>query len=404
MPQFEYEARDSQGKKTRGTVSAADERAVAIVLRRQALFLVRIIKSGAAPTNSTGIFKGLFTKRPQVSSQNLIFFYKQMDFMLRSGLTVLQGLQLSKSLVGGAFQDVVARMETDIQGGQRLSQAMAQHPTIFPQLSVNLVVAGESTGTLNVVFERLATFLERRLALRKQIISALTYPAIVMVATVVVVAFLLIKIIPTFARYITGKGNVLPASTQMMIDISAFVTAYGIYVLAAIAIVLLSIVSYYKTSSGRKTIDGLMLRLPVLGNLMTVSAMTQMNWALAMLINSGLTVVDALKITSGMIGNRVVAEKVNAAPALVLAGKDLAGSLRHPVIPNLVIQMIVVGERTGSLGHVLQELGRYYEEALQHGIKRMTTLLEPMLLAVIASSVGFVYFSFFQAMFQLSKR
>jgi type IV pilus assembly protein PilC len=281
---------------------------------------------------------------------------------------------------------------------------MAQHPTIFPQLSVNLVVAGESTGTLNVVFERLATFLERRLALRKQIISALTYPAIVMVATVVVVAFLLIKIIPTFARYITGKGNALPASTQMMIDISAFVTAYGIYVLAAIAIVLLSIVSYYKTSSGRKTIDGLMLRLPVLGNLMTVSAMTQMNWALAMLINSGLTVVDALKITSGMIGNRVVAEKVNAAPALVLAGKDLAGSLRHPVIPNLVIQMIVVGERTGSLGHVLQELGRYYEEALQHGIKRMTTLLEPMLLAVIASSVGFVYFSFFQAMFQLSKR
>jgi type IV pilus assembly protein PilC len=404
MPQFEYEARDSQGKKTRGTVSAADERAVAIVLRRQALFLVRIIKSGAAPTNSTGILKGLFTKRPQVSSQNLIFFYKQMDFMLRSGLTVLQGLQLSKSLVGGAFQDVVARMETDIQGGQRLSQAMAQHPTIFPQLSVNLVVAGESTGTLNVVFERLATFLERRLALRKQIISALTYPAIVMVATVVVVAFLLIKIIPTFARYITGKGNVLPASTQMMIDISAFVTAYGIYVLTAIAIVLLSIVSYYKTSSGRKTIDGLMLRLPVLGNLMTVSAMTQMNWALAMLINSGLTVVDALKITSGMIGNRVVAEKVNAAPALVLAGKDLAGSLRHPVIPNLVIQMIVVGERTGSLGHVLQELGRYYEEALQHGIKRMTTLLEPMLLAVIASSVGFVYFSFFQAMFQLSKR
>jgi type IV pilus assembly protein PilC len=374
------------------------------VLRRQALFLVRIIKSGAAPTNSTGIFKGLFTKRPQVSSQNLIFFYKQMDFMLRSGLTVLQGLQLSKSLVGGAFQDVVARMETDIQGGQRLSQAMAQHPTIFPQLSVNLVVAGESTGTLNVVFERLATFLERRLALRKQIISALTYPAIVMVATVVVVAFLLIKIIPTFARYITGKGNALPASTQMMIDISAFVTAYGIYVLTAIATVLLAIVSYYKTTGGRKTIDGLMLRLPVLGNLMTVSAMTQMNWALAMLINSGLTVVDALKITSGMIGNRVVAEKVNAAPALVLAGKDLAGSLRHPVIPNLVIQMIVVGERTGSLGHVLQELGRYYEEALQHGIKRMTTLLEPMLLAVIASSVGFVYFSFFQAMFQLSKR
>jgi type IV pilus assembly protein PilC len=374
------------------------------VLRRQALFLVRIIKSGAAPTNSTGILKGLFTKRPQVSSQNLIFFYKQMDFMLRSGLTVLQGLQLSKSLVGGAFQDVVARMETDIQGGQRLSQAMAQHPKIFPQLSVNLVVAGESTGTLNVVFERLATFLERRLALRKQIISALTYPAIVMVATVVVVTFLLIKIIPTFARYITGKGNALPASTQMMIDISAFVTAYGIYVLTAIATVLLAIVSYYKTTGGRKTIDGLMLRLPVLGNLMTVSAMTQMNWALAMLINSGLTVVDALKITSGMIGNRVVAEKVNAAPALVLAGKDLAGSLRHPVIPNLVIQMIVVGERTGSLGHVLQELGRYYEEALQHGIKRMTTLLEPMLLAVIASSVGFVYFSFFQAMFQLSKR
>jgi len=404
MPQFEYEARDSQGKKTRGTVSAADERAVAIVLRRQALFLVRIIKSGAAPTNSTDIFNGLFTKRPKVSSQNLIFFYKQMDFMLRSGLTVLQGLQLSKSLVGGAFQDVVARMETDIQGGQRLSQAMAQHPTIFPQLSVNLVVAGESTGTLNVVFERLATFLERRLALRKQIISALTYPAIVMVATVVVVAFLLIKIIPTFARYITGKGNALPASTQMMIDISAFVTEYGIYVLAAIAIMLLSIISYYKTTGGRKTIDGLMLRLPVLGNLMTVSAMTQMNWALAMLINSGLTVVDALKITSGMIGNRVVAEKVNAAPALVLAGRDLAGSLRHPVIPNLVIQMIVVGEKTGSLGHVLQELGRYYEEALQHGIKRMTTLLEPMLLAVIASSVGFVYFSFFQAMFQLSKR
>ncbi len=404
MPQFEYEARDARGKRIRGTVTAADTRAVALLLRRQALFLVRIIKSKTASADGGQMFGGLFASFSRASAVELIFFYKQMDFMLRSGLTVQQGLQLTKGLVDGKFQHILADMENSIQGGQTLSQAMAQHPAIFPPLSVNLVVAGESTGTLNVVFERLATFSERKIALRKQIISALTYPAIVMVATVVVVAFLLIKIIPTFARYITGKGNALPASTQMMIDISAFATAYGGYVLLAIVTLVLAIISYYKTMGGRLVLDRLLLRLPVIGKLVTVSAMTQMNWALAMLLNSGLTVVDALKITSGMIGNRVIADKVHAAPALVLAGRDLAGSLKHAVMPNLVIQMIIVGERTGSLGHVLQELGRYYEEALQQGIKRMTTLLEPLLLAVIGSTVGFVYFSFFQAMFQLSKR
>jgi type IV pilus assembly protein PilC len=270
-------------------------------------------------------------------------------------------------------------------------------------MTASLIVAGESTGELDVVMERLADHLEKKAALRMQTINAMIYPVIVIVASIGVMVFLVVKIIPAFAKFFAGRGQVLPPSTQFLLDLSAFALEYGLYIVGTALFLVVATMAYYRTRKGKFNIHHLLLRLPVIGKLLTVGAMAQMNWSLSMTLRSGLTVLDSLKIASEVIRNLVIADKLKSASDLILGGKDLSTSLQHPRIPAVVTQMIAVGERTGTLDHVLQQLGDYYQERLQVGIKRLSTLMEPAMILVIGGMVGFVYYAFFQALFQLAK-
>lgn len=410
MPAFKYTAVDSQGKESRGSMLAADSRAAIAALRQQSLFVVEIDQGSADKSGADGqglsrdIDLAFVSEWRSVSSQELIFFFKQLTFMLRAGLPVLQALQLARTQVtGGRLGRVIERMITDIENGYPLSQAVARHPKVFPPLAANLLLAAESTGELDLVMDRLADHLEKKAALKTQTINAMIYPAIVILAAVGVFVFLVIKIIPAFAKFFAGKGRGLPPSTQFLVDLSAFAVNNGLYILGLIALAVIGLMIAYQTRGGRLKLHHVLLRLPILGKLMTVAAMAQLNWSLAMMLRSGLNVLDALRITAQVIRNRVISDKLTAASDLILAGKDLSSSLQHPRIPGIVTQMIAVGERTGTLDNVLQQLGDYYEERLQFGIKRLSTLMEPALILVIGGMVGFVYYAFFQALFQLAK-
>ncbi|CAG0955138.1 Type II secretion system protein F [Methylophilaceae bacterium] len=410
MPTFRYTAVDNAGKEIKGSIQAADSRAATAGLRQQALYVVAIDQGNADADSGSGqglskeVDLSFLTEWRSVPTQQMIFFFKQLSFMLRAGLPVLQALQLSRTQVsGGRLGRVIDRMIADIENGYPLSQAMAHHPKVFEPLTVNLIVAGESTGELDIVMDRLADHLEKKATLRMQTINTMIYPSIVIVAAIGVFIFLVIKIIPTFAKFFAGKGRALPPSTQFLIDLSAFAVDYGLYIIGALLFIVICLVLAYQTKEGRLKIHHGLLRLPVLGKLLTVAAMAQLNWSLAMMLRSGLTVLDALKISANVIRNRVFSDKLGAATESILAGKDLSGSLQHPRIPTIVTQMIAVGERTGTLDHVLQELGNYYEERLQLGIRRLSAMMEPALILVIGGMVGFVYYAFFQALFQLAK-
>jgi len=403
MADFKYTALDERGSEISGQIQADDLASAAAQLRQRGLRVLEL-RSGRSSSGFLGQanFSDWLASQRSVRLSALIFFFRQMSFMLRAGLSVAQALELAQVQVSNARLNLTVRlMLNDIEAGQSLSSAMSKHPQVFPDMAINLVVAGENTGELDEIMDRLAVHLDKKAALRAQTINAMIYPAIVILAAIGVGVFMVVKIIPKFAKFLMGKGRALPPSTQMLIDISDYVRANGLWIIGGVATGVMLIVLIYMTRWGRLQIDRLLLRLPVVGSLLVTGAMAQMSWALSILLRSGVTVYDALQITGNLLNNRVYANKLQEASGLILQGRGVATSISHPSIPPLVVQMVAVGESTGSLDRVLQELGIYFEKLLEIAIKRLSTLIEPVMILVIGGMVGFVYYAFFQALFSL---
>lgn len=403
MAKFKYTAINTGGKERKGSIQALDINMATAALREQGLFVVKIQSEDEAQGGLSQEFDlSSLNKYRSVSRTQLVFFFKQLSFMLRAGLPVLQALQLSQTQVAsGRLKLVIGELVTDIENGQQLSKAMEKHSDVFPTIATNLMMAGESTGSLDLVADRLASHLEKKAALRAQTINAMIYPSVVVLAAIGVVIFLVVSIIPKFAKFLLGRGKPLPPSTQFLIDASDFAVKYGLYFLAAFILGVIFLIMAYNTPQGRLTIDTFVLKIPMVGKLLLHGAMAELNWSLSMMLRSGLTAFDSLKICGRVITNRLISNKLFQAADQILTGKDLASSLKHPAIPDLVTQMTSVGERTGTLDLVLQEVGTFYEAQLQVGVKRMSAMIEPAMILVIGGIVGFVYYAFFQAMFSL---
>lgn len=407
MAEFKYIALDNSGKERKGSIQTLDANMAIATLKQQGLFVVKI--NDVDRQHGKGLGKEFnlssLNKYRSVSRTQLVFFFKQLSFMLRAGLPVLQALQLSQTQVSsGRLKLVIGEMITDIENGNPLSKAMEKHSDVFPVIAVNLMVAGESTGSLDTVANRLATHLEKKAALRAQTINAMIYPAVVVLAAMGVVIFLVWKIIPKFAQFLIGRGKKLPDSTQFLIDASDFALKYGLFFLVAFILAIVMLVLAYQTPQGRMKLDSFVLKIPVIGKLLSHGAMAELTWSLSMMLRSGLTAFEGMKICGKVITNRLISSRLYHASEQILTGRDIASSLKHPAIPDLVTQMTAVGEKTGTLDSVLQEVGTFYEEQLQTGVKRMSAMIEPALILIIGGIVGFVYYAFFQALFSLVSR
>lgn len=399
MADFLYTAIDTAGNTRKGKLTAQDKLTASQQLQAQGLYVVAIDVPGTGlnqPIDLSRLHKYL-----SVPKRQLIFFFKQLSFMLRAGLPVLQALQMAETQSEGRLRWVLREMIKDIENGSSLSKAMEKHDEVFPSIAVNLMMAGENTGDMDAVAQRLAVHLEKKASLRAQTINALIYPTVVILFAIAVVIFLVWKIIPQFAKFLLGRGKKLPPSTQFLIDASNFALKYGLYMLGGVVLLIIGLVMFYQTQQGRLLMDRLFLKLPVVGKLMLNSVMAEMNWSLSMMLKSGLTAFESLKIAANVIANRLISNRLNHAAELILGGKDFSTSLKSNEIPTLVTQMATVGEKTGTLDQVLNELGLFYEELLQVGIKRMSALIEPAMILVIGVIVGFVYYAFFQALFSL---
>ncbi|WAR45178.1 type II secretion system F family protein [Methylomonas rapida] len=403
MPLFSYTALDSRGAEVTGRVQADDLATAAMMLRQRGLRLMEL-QAGGGRAGFLGQenFSDWLASQRSVGKAALIFFFRQMAFMLRAGLPVAQALELAQAQLADSRLNLTIRlMLKDIEAGQSLSSAMGKHKAVFPDMAVNLVVAGESSGELDAIMDRLAVHLDKKAALRAQMINAMIYPVIVILAAIGVGVFMVVKIIPKFAKFLLGKGKALPPSTQLLIDMSDYARLNGPFILGGLAALVVTVLLLYQTRPGRLWLDRILLRLPVMGNLLITGSMAQMTWALSILLRSGVTVFDSMKITANLLGNRVYSDKLMECSNKILEGWDIARSVDHPRIPPLVVQMIAVGESTGSLDNVLLELGIYYEKLLEIAIKRLSAMIEPAMILVIGSMVGFVYYAFFQALFSL---
>lgn len=403
MADFAYLALNNQGVEVRGQLQAEDI-GTAMQDLRQRGFRVMELKPGRNKSGFLGQanFSDWLASQRSVSNTSLIFFFRQMAFMLRAGLAVAHALELSQAQMSSPRLNLTLRlMLKDIESGLALSAAMKKHPVVFTEMMVNLMVAGESTGDLSTIMERLAIHLDKKAALRAQMINAMIYPCIVVLAAIGVGTFMVVKIIPKFATFLLAQGKVLPPSTQMLIDISNVVRANGLSIIAILIGLLTLLLIIYQTPWGRLSTDSLLLRLPIVGNLLLTGSMAQMAWAMSILLRSGITVFEATRVTAQLLGNRVYSRQLSQCSEKILQGRDISRSLNHPQIPPLVVQMIAIGEGTGNLDNVLQELGVYYESLLAIAIKRLSAMIEPAMILVIGSMVGFVYYAFFQALFSL---
>lgn len=265
-----------------------------------------------------------------------------------------------------------------------------------------MIASGEASGELQLTLERLADSLERSAALKRQFISSLMYPCFVMVAAIGVTLFLGISIVPKFAKLLEGKSQQLPAATEVMLDVSAWLVDYGFYLGVSVGVGLFMILAAYTTKPGKAVIDRILLNIPFVGSSIRTSGMAQMGWTMSMLLGSGLTVLESLRVVGAVTSNDRLSLCFTHASDEILAGRSLAIGLSQRNIPKMVQHMAGIGERSGELEHVMTELGKYYQNLAEIRIKRMIAMIEPAMTVLIGGLVGGVYYAFFKAMMQVS--
>jgi type IV pilus assembly protein PilC len=339
----------------------------------------------------------------RVSVKDIGVFTRQFATMINAGLPMVQCLDiLSAQSEKEMLRSTISRIMLDVQGGATLGEAMGRHPKVFNQLYVNMVEAGEAGGILDVILVRLATFLEKLDALQRKVKSALTYPAVVAFVALGATAFMLIFIIPTFAKMFTDFGGELPLPTRIVIGISDFLRSFWWALIAGIAFLVVTLRRYYKSESGRLQIDKLMLKIPVLGTVVRKGSVARFTRTLGTLISSGVPILQGLEITARTAGNRVVENAVMATRESISQGNTIAEPLKAcGVFPPMVTQMISVGEQTGALDEMLDKIATFYDSEVDTAVDALTAVIEPVMIVIMGFVVGGMLIAMYLPMFKL---
>jgi len=340
-----------------------------------------------------------------VSTRDLAIFTRQFATMINAGLPLVQCLDiLSKQTEKEDFRTIIGQTMREVEAGTTLAEAMAkkENNKVFDELFINMVEAGEAGGILDDILARLATFIEKAEALKRKIQGAMVYPAVVMTVAVLATAFMLIFIIPTFARMFTAFGGELPLPTKIVMGLSSFLRGFWWAILGVIVALAFGIRRYYQTEAGRMRIDRLLLQVPVLGDVIRKGAVARFTRTLGTLISSGVPILTGLEITARTAGNRVIQEAIMAARASIREGETISAPLRQSnVFPPMVVQMISVGEETGALDDMLTRIADFYDSEVDTAVDSLTSLIEPIMIVFMGTVVGGMVIAMYLPMFKL---
>ena len=394
MPIFIYSGRTRGGQTIGGEMEAQNREAVIARLRSQQI-IATAVKAKPKDIN--------FSFGSGVTEKDIVIFTRQFATMIDAGLPLVQCLEiLSTQNDNKVFKKALAEIRQSVEGGSTFAAALKQHPKIFTSLYANMVEAGEAGGILDTILNRLAQYMEKAMALKGKVKSAMIYPSTIVSVAVTVVIFLLIFVIPTFKSMFEGFGATLPLPTLIVLETSNIVRAYAVYGVVVIAVGIFALRAWYKTNAGKTTVDALLLKSPVFGILIRKVAVAKFTRTLDTLISSGVAILDGLDITARTAGNKIVEAAVLKTRASIAEGKTIADPLKESgVFPPMVVQMIAVGEQTGALDAMLGKIADFYDEEVDQAVTNLTSLLEPMLMVFLGIVIGGVVIAMYLPIFKL---
>jgi type IV pilus assembly protein PilC len=401
MPTYVFKGRNRLNEIVVGERVADTREALRQILRREQVTLTSVKEKG----REIGIPK--IGGRKKVKSKDLSIFTRQFSVMIDAGLPLVQCLEiLAQQQENKYFQQILLQVRQDVEEGSTLAGAMARHPRIFDQLYSNMVEAGETGGILDIILQRLSTFIEKLVKLKRDIISAMIYPAAVVALAVVAVAVIMIVVIPQFEQIflgLLGPGEQLPLPTRIVTGISSFLAGWGgLGILLTIIAIVVAIRFYYRTPGGRRIIDRLLLKIPILGDIMRKIGVSRFSRTLSTLLSSGVPILQSLDITARTAGNVIIEEAITKVRVGVERGESFVEPLKATeVFPHMVAQMVGIGEQTGALDSMLGKIADFYEQEVDSAIANLLTLMEPLLIGFLGVTIGSIVIAMYLPLFTL---
>ncbi|HXY55628.1 MAG TPA: type II secretion system F family protein [Nitrospirota bacterium] len=393
---FTWEGKTRQGMIQKGELAAGSREEVFALLRKQNILPVNV---SAKPREIKLKFGA-----PKVQDKDRVILTRQLATMIDAGLPLVQCLDiLGSQTENQTLAKVVTQVRSDVESGSTFADALKKHPKVFDNLYVNMVAAGEAGGILDTILQRLAAYMEKFAKIKKQIKSAMIYPSVILFVAVTVVAILMVVVVPMLGAMFAESGQALPLPTRIVIAISNFLKgAGGLILLLSIIGLSVAFVQWRRTEKGVRTTDAVMLKIPVMGNLIRKVSVAKFTRTLGTLLSSGVPILEGLVIVARTAGNKVVEEAIMSTRQSVSEGKTLAEPLgKFAVFPPMVNQMIAVGEATGALDNMLSKIADFYDDEVDSAVGTLTSMLEPMLMIFLGTTVGFVIVAMYMPIFQM---
>ena len=395
MPTYSWKGKGKGGKIQQGVIAADNKDAVVALLRKQQILVTGVTEKGkeiALPKMGGG-----------VKQKEIAIFTRQFSVMIDAGLPLVQCLEiLGSQQKNRAFQKVLFEVRQDVESGSTLADSLRRHPKVFNDLFCNMIAAGEAGGILDTILQRMSSYIEKRVKLQAAVRSAMIYPVAVITIAVGVVIIILWKVIPTFAALFEGLGAQLPLPTRITIAVSKFLGRYMWLLALLTGAGIFGLFQYHKTYKGKRQIDQIILKLPILGMLMRKIAVARFCRTLGTLLTSGVPILDGLEITARTSGNSIVEDAIMATRKSIEEGKTIAQPLEDTdVFPAMVIQMISVGEQTGALDAMLSKIADFYEDEVDEAVENLMSLLEPAMIVFLGVMIGGIVISMYMPMFSL---
>jgi type IV pilus assembly protein PilC len=396
MAVFVWKGRTLAGESQAGEIEVARQEEAVEQLRKK-----RILVTSIRP--KSGGFKLPNIGGPGITTKDLAIFTRQFATMISAGLPLVQCLDiLAKQSSKPSFGQIIGDVTREVEAGSTLSDGLGKHKDVFDDLFRNMVAAGETGGVLDEILMRLATYIEKADALKRKIQSAMVYPIVVLTVALGATAFMLIFIIPTFAKMFTDFGGELPLPTRIVLGLSGFLKMFW-WVIGLVGVAIAFAFNwYYKTENGRRVVDSIMLKVPVLGDVLLKGAVARFTRTLGTLIASGVPILGGLEITARTAGNKIIAEAIMTARASIREGETVSAPLKTSgVFPPMVVQMISVGEQTGALDEMLTKIAVFYEAEVDTAVDTLTSIIEPVMIVVMGGIVGTMVVAMYLPMFKL---
>ncbi len=398
MPVYIWKGKNSYGENRKGELDAPDPAAALAQVKRLR------ISNPVVKEKPKDLFANISIFKPKVSGKDIVIFTRQLSTMINAGLPLVQGIEiLEKQQSNPTFKTALGEIRQDVEAGSTLADSMRKKPKVFDNLFTNMIEAGETGGILDTILGRLATFMEKSMALKKKIKGAMTYPTICLAISLLILVIILVFVVPVFSKMFEDFGSTLPVPTQIVVNLSEFFKNNIMYIVMALFFVVMIIKKIYGTEKGRFSIDKGLLNTPVIGILLRKVAVAKFTRTLSTMLQSGVPILEALQVVAKTAGNKVIEKAVFRVGDSIAEGRPIAEPLEEcGVFPNMVVQMINVGETVGALDAMLEKIADFYDEEVDQAVENLTAMIEPFMMVFLGGMIGGLVVAMYLPIFKIA--